>query len=102
MSMKMTLCSEIKALFIEVYSDDDSTELSVTACVKDGEKDVHLDFSFFIEILDDDLNFTIFDDESWSVEYVYGFEEKTWFPDVLRVSDSLVFNGSELKLIKLE
>ena len=102
MSMEMRLCSEIKALFVEVYSDDDSTELSVTACVKEGERDVHLDFSFFIDILDDDLDFMMFDDGSWSVEYVYGFEEKSWFPDVLRVSDSLVFDGLELGLVKYE
>jgi hypothetical protein len=102
MSMKIKLCSEIEAFFVEVYSDDDSTELSVTACVREGEKDVRLDFSFFIEILDDDLNFMMFDDGYWSVEYVYGFEEKSWFPDVLSVSDSLVFDGSVLNLVKLE
>ena len=97
--MEMRLCPKAKALFVEVYSDDDSTELSVTACVRKGGKDVHLDFSFFIEILGDDLNFTIFEDSSWSAEYVYGCEEKSWFPDVLRVSNSLVFDGSDCKFV---
>lgn len=102
MSMTLKLCLEVKALFVGVYSDNDSTELSVTACVKKDEKDVSLDFSFFIEVLDDDLNFTVFDDGSWIVEYVYGYDEISWFPDVPRVSSCLEYDGIELKFVKSE
>lgn len=101
MSMEMRLCSEAKALFVEVCSFDDSTELCVTAVLREGEKNAHLDFSFFIEILDDDLNFTVFDDGSWNVEYVYASEEKSWLPNVPRVSDTLVFSGVSCKLVNL-
>jgi hypothetical protein len=42
----------------------------------------------------------VFEDGSWWVEYLYGFEEESWFPDVLRVSACLVFNG--LEFVKFE
>lgn len=100
MLMKVKLCSEAKALFVEVCSFDGSNELCVAACVREGGDNVCLDFSFFVDVGNGDLDFMLFDGGSWSVEYVYGFEEKSWFPDVLHVSDLLVFNGLKLKFVK--
>lgn len=99
--MEMRLCSKVDALFVEVCSfDDSSEELCVTATVRKGGREVILDFSFFIDILDDCLNFMIYDDGSWSVDYYYDSEQKSWLPDISRVSDSLVFDGLKLELIK--
>lgn len=100
--MKMGMCSKVRALFVEVCSFDDSIELCATASVRKGGKDVVLDFSFFVEVLDDDLNFMLFDDGSWSVEYVFASKEKSWFPDVPCISDTLVFDGLGLKLVHFE
>jgi hypothetical protein len=98
--MEMRLCSELRGLFIGVCSFDDSTELCVTACVMKGGKSVRLDFSFFIDVDDGYLDLIMFDNGCWDVAYIYGCEEKSWFPDVLRVSKTLVFDGSDFRFVK--